>query len=245
MATREFDGWGYAFGHVTGARSFLVREDGVLTGRVYRRAWAQGVNEADCRKAIGYHIPGVGVSPSISAKFSPTWLDHSEPGDPMIRGGEIVGYEWEIDGVIGVVSEKPVPVHKGFNDPDHDFVQCKCGFYGYYTGSLDWASNKTVSGIVEAFGKVELGPRGFRAEKAKILAIYIPPEAPHEGYIPRKFHEAGLSMHEAFADLRPHTRAINQALTRIRDNYPAVPIYYDFELMLADFPVDEPRREAA
>ena len=246
MATGKFDGWGFAPGYVTGARSFLVREDGVLTGRVFTRAWEQGENQADCRRPIGYHIPGVGVSEKIVRVVSPTWLDHStDSEDPIIRGGDLMGWKWEVDGVVGVVDEKPVPVHKAFDDDDHSMAECKCGFYAYYTGSLDFASNSTVSGIVQGYGKVAWGDRGFRAEKVKILAIYIPPEAPHEGYIERRFHDQNMSLHEAFDDLRPHSKWMTERFGKIRDQYPGVPIYYDFEQMLADFPVDEPREEAA
>lgn len=78
-------------------------------------------------------------------------------------------------------------------DPD-----CACGFYAYQEGSNDyykpdsdegrygtmtmWVSNGTVTtgnaagvvgGVVRGYGRTVLGTRGFRSEKAEILALYV------------------------------------------------------------------------
>jgi len=54
-------------------------------------------------------------------------------------------------------------------------ADCKCGFYGYYEGSNDYASPDTVAAVVEGFGRTVVGTRGFRASKARIRALYLPP----------------------------------------------------------------------
>lgn len=52
------------------------------------------------------------------------------------------------------------------------YEECKCGIYGWY--QPEWTSlyhSGSVMGVVEYSGKILMGTRGFRAEKAKIVAI--------------------------------------------------------------------------
>lgn len=60
------------------------------------------------------------------------------------------------------------------NDP-----ACSCGFYAYWDGSDDYSGYGKVSGVIEAYGKTVVGTRGFRAKKAKIVALLLP-EPPKE-----------------------------------------------------------------
>lgn len=58
-------------------------------------------------------------------------------------------------------------------------LDCTCGFYAYFDDSNDYAANRwygspKVTGIVEAYGTVTIGSRGFRASKARIVAIVQP-----------------------------------------------------------------------
>lgn len=55
-------------------------------------------------------------------------------------------------------------------------MQCNCGFHGYHNGDNDFGEELLgrVTAVVEAYGKVIVGDRGFRAEKARILAIVDP-----------------------------------------------------------------------
>lgn len=49
---------------------------------------------------------------------------------------------------------------------------CTCGVYAWYTP--DWARHEhtsTVIGVIEAHGKILLGTSGFRAQRARIVAI--------------------------------------------------------------------------
>lgn len=48
-------------------------------------------------------------------------------------------------------------------------VGCGCGFWAYHDGSSYPAG--PVSGVIEGYGRVTIGPRGFRAEKARIVAL--------------------------------------------------------------------------
>lgn len=47
---------------------------------------------------------------------------------------------------------------------------CDCGFWAF--SAEDFYPHATVIGVIEAWGKTAIGSKGFRAEKAKILALY-------------------------------------------------------------------------
>ena len=47
---------------------------------------------------------------------------------------------------------------------------CRCGFYARYEPTQS-ANGTDVLGVIEAYGRVILGERGFRAEKARILGL--------------------------------------------------------------------------
>lgn len=97
----------------------------------------------------------------------------------------------------------------------HSMLACKHGFYAYHDGSNDYhhrfpCVNGTVSGVVEGFGEVMVGTRGFRCMKARIVALCMDDEE-----WPVK-------------------------ATRAVANYPGVPVFYTFEKMVAEFPPDKP-----
>lgn len=53
-------------------------------------------------------------------------------------------------------------------------AECVCGFYGVFEPVTIPVGNNSpflVSGVIEAYGRVVLGPGGFRAAKAKVLAL--------------------------------------------------------------------------
>ena len=63
----------------------------------------------------------------------------------------------------------------------HDVAGCGCGFYAYYDGSNDYRTDARVSAVVEGFGETVIGSRGFRAQKARIVALCIPGTARARG----------------------------------------------------------------
>ncbi len=61
--------------------------------------------------------------------------------------------------------------HTGHQAPD---TQCGCGLYGWYDPF--WVAKMhvgTTMGVVEFSGKILMGTKGFRAEKARVVAIAI------------------------------------------------------------------------
>lgn len=104
---------------------------------------------------------------------------------------------------------------------NHDYGECKCGFYAYFDGKGEagLASNDPhISGYIEASGEVLIGTKGFRATQARALALCVP-------------------LIEGMWKLEPFF------IDRLRANYPGVPIYESEFAMRADFkaPVYESR----
>lgn len=65
------------------------------------------------------------------------------------------------------------------NDEHHRVagLDCTCGFYAYFGDANDYSSpmfGGSVTGIIEGYGVVTLGSRGFRAAKARIVALVRP-----------------------------------------------------------------------
>ena len=73
-----------------------------------------------------------------------------------------------------------VPTMKGMEHPV-PMKECSCGFWAYYdpngqymsTVGTDTNALFAFEGIVKSWGKVIAGPRGFRAQYAKIVAICV------------------------------------------------------------------------
>jgi hypothetical protein len=104
--------------------------------------------------------------------------------------------EWVDGGYIGSLSFywSTLAQHMEKVELEHNFEDCSCGFYAYtkidrndYAGIryLDKGRGAGMSygyphqpsgysGIIEGYGTVTMGPYGFRAEKARIVAMYLP-----------------------------------------------------------------------
>lgn len=58
-------------------------------------------------------------------------------------------------------------------------LSCTCGFYAYFDDGqntyFDYNAGD-VLGVIEGYGQVTVGSRGFKAEKAKIVALLIEPD---------------------------------------------------------------------
>lgn len=61
------------------------------------------------------------------------------------------------------------------DDPCDDMAECDHGFWAYFDDIQSSSINmETVHGVVAGYGKVLVGEKGFRAEKAKIEALCLP-----------------------------------------------------------------------
>lgn len=143
----EFTGAPLVMGSVRGARVFDVDALGRLTGVSYRQVWTPGENDAECKIPV--------VSKAESEEMN----------------GRYYGREISISR--GYYTYGP-PAHRVKGTP-HDLASCNCGFYAYYDGGAnDYEASGKVHGVVDAWGETTIGTRGFRASKAKILALAVP-----------------------------------------------------------------------
>lgn len=155
-------------GTLTGLRAFAVDKYGRLGGPSYSGVFRPGENEAKCR-ALAQSLSGL---PAGSAVNTSTY-SFSLP---------VVPRKYEVTLNTG---EKLPPatvsdLQKLFppKDDDHTVggVDCSCGFYAYFDGRNDYheSGQGEVEAIIEGYGVCTVGDRGFRASKAKVVALVTP-----------------------------------------------------------------------
>lgn len=65
------------------------------------------------------------------------------------------------------------------NAPKIADLDCQCGYYAYFdTLSNPHHRDGMITGIIEAWGTCTVGGRGFRASKAQIKGLIMPPDHP-------------------------------------------------------------------
>lgn len=115
-------------------------------------SWRRGLNTAGCRvrDSVGRVATRLGMDPD---RFLSTCAT---------TGGRLTGAFIDAHGSSWHAPTDSSPAAK-----------CSCGFYSYYDRfSEEFLGTRAgVHGSVRAYGKVLLGPRGFRAEKVEVEAI--------------------------------------------------------------------------
>ncbi|WP_341359966.1 hypothetical protein V5H98_01500 [Georgenia sp. M64] len=114
----------------------------------------------------------------------------------------------------------------------HGLGGCTCGFYAYYQQD-PYTAHRRLSGVVEGYGRVVLGTAGFRAEKARILALLLPAEPAFDVRGPGA---PGQPVH--LDDVEPVERR-EADVTRIRSTYRDVAFFAREDDMLAAYPPTE------
>lgn len=179
----DFSDRPFVAGVLTGLRAFRVDTLGRLTGVTYKDVWTPGENAAQCHKKDeteamygGYMtspspVPGCGCRDCTN--MSAAVNAHS------------------ITSMFAPVAAKVAAAVKA----EHTLasLNCQCGFYAYFDGGNDYLRDDfsamsyagmfltrtedkaaRVGAIVNAWGKATVGSRGFRAEKAEIVALIVP-----------------------------------------------------------------------
>lgn len=94
------------------------------------------------------------------------------------------------------------------------FEDMSCGFYAYFDGKDSngyGSTDPNISGVIEGYGEVLIGTKGFRAKKARILALAFP----------------------AFEGI---WRLDEFVVRQLRANYPNIPVFESELAMRAEFP---------
>jgi len=168
---------------VRGTRTFKVNDAGWLTGLYYKQAWVPGTNYA-----VNY-VPAA-TRPDEYGNW-PAWLP--KPGITHPDGS--THYDPNLYGSYAVSTLKTIR-------------QGSWGFYAYNEGSDNYRSSGPVHAVVEGSGLMLTGTRGFRASKARIVALTLDPK------------------------LSPLLSA------KVCVNYPDVTLYPTFEIMVNELPPD-------
>lgn len=95
---------------------------------------------------------------------------------------------------------------------------CSCGIYAKHRPNVQ-QSNANIRGVIEAWGKVEIGTYGFRAEKARIVALCATPQT-----------RIGISP-DWFLHGEPLTEIVEQLAKTYR-----VPVFTDWSKLLTQYP---------
>lgn len=117
----------------------------------------------------------------------------------------------------------------------------RCGFYAYFKYERNeytpWRYMPVAHGIIEGFGETVLGPRGFRAQRARIRALHLPPvdedARSFTGLMLGAYQDTDLQLHEDYPGYGPRFQ-------RCRNKYADVPFYDDIDTMLREHPPSDP-----
>lgn len=141
----DFSDRPFVAGSLVGLRAFDVDTLGRLTGPTYGGVFKPGENVADCLTTQGWSMQ-----------------------------------LWQMDASLARMTGKPVPPRPEVTQKKaaakHPVAAraCGCGFYAYFDGTNTYAKADRVSAVIEGYGVCTVGTRGFRAEKARLLAIVDP-----------------------------------------------------------------------
>lgn len=212
MSNESEFGLALGVGVVTGARSFRIDALGRLTGVTYQQVWTPGENLAECRapKGLGsvHHgavVPrnairivaedAVSVTFEVADPQSMQTIYSTIYGTPSIQ--RVPTYQ-------DVTVPKSLPVETDKPTEEHGIAGCGHGFYGYYDGSNDYYTQGYVSGVVEGYGEVIIGTRGFRCMKARIIALSIDDKvkSPLRSLVQRNYRD--VPMYTDFKDMVKH-----------------------------------------
>lgn len=104
----------------------------------------------------------------------------------------------------------------------HSLDGCSCGFYAYFNSSSnEYFSLSSVTGIIEGYGETNIGTKGFRCAKAKIVALYVPPKS--------KTSEKGL---RKIVVSQTNVGFTDEQISMITKNYPDVEIFSNYDMMI-------------
>lgn len=157
MSSSDFSGDDYEFaaGSIKGMRSWSIDDQGRLRGVSFPALWTPGENTATCRKT-----PDREPCPQAASLKKPI----GERRCPCGCGETVKVAAYSTCGAEGCENGTHPAGQR------HDFeADCGCGFWAYDEHSFE--EHGDVTGIVEAWGKVTIGTKGFRAEKAKVVAL--------------------------------------------------------------------------
>jgi hypothetical protein len=160
-----------------------------------------------------YDVPLTGIR--AFSIYSDPWLVRR--GDWLC--GAMMAWTWKPGENVAACSVNPAPPH------EVAAKTCGCGFHAYFDGHNSYMEWFKVAGIIEGYGLLTVGTRGFRASKARIVALIQP-----QGIAPDRTR------------FRYPDKRFNQMC---RQHYPNVPVYPTEEAALKAHPLTPLKLEQA
>lgn len=219
----EFSDRPFVAGTITGLRAFRIDTLGRLTGVTYKDVWTPGENVAVCH-ADNTFANAIQMAAALSAQIDLTFNSQ--------RGFDRKGKKAKGIPKIPTPGEKAAKLTHALAG-----IACQCGFYAYFDGGNDYLSQAWASGgaitisngylvtggsedraprvaaVVNGWGLVTVGSRGFRAEKAEVVALISP--------------KSEQAKHEV-------------AFAKVRRNYPDVEVFETEVEAVRAFPLTDP-----
>lgn len=199
----------FSVGTLTGLRAFSVDRLGRLISPSQGTVFKPGENVAQCRRSYGGPF-SPGLLRSIYAGYSPFGIVSPRfVTDPKTGA---VSVDYTPTPLADEVAPDPT------EEPKHTVgaLNCQCGFYAYTDGFNDYYSEykeQRLAAIVEGYGICTTGSRGFRASRARVVALIEP--------------------HRKFAN----SVGADGRWDRVLHNYPGVAVFASKADALALFPL--------
>lgn len=143
--------------------------------------------------------------------------------------------------------------------------ECDCGFWAYANGDhIVCVHGPAVLGIIEGWGRMVIGPHGFRSQYARIVALSFPRQGmesrpPKKGPAPATVDDQRSRVHDLARGLltaltsrgkvpvpvvslddahtRPWENVPDELRRRVLERYRDVPVFDDPATMQAEFPL--------
>lgn len=157
----DFSDRPFAAGSLVGLRAFKIDKWGRLTGPSHGGVFKPGENVGECVDGGAQAFSGI---PDGSA------VDFNVGGHGNVTLVLPDGSRHAYPSRRALMKDYPPKSHQVGTKG------CSCGFYAYFDGGNDYhqSDDGTVAAVVEGYGTCTLGDRGFRAEKARLLALIVP-----------------------------------------------------------------------
>lgn len=123
-------------------------------------------------------------------------------------------------------------------------LRCLCGFYAYFDQGHNPHHNAgQILALIEGYGLMSVGERGFRCEKARLVA-FIDENAAPPPVVPLKVLLGRWAFKQAARVLRVGVPEWSGSTvpTAVRAAYPGVPVYRGIGEALAAHPLTAPER---
>lgn len=185
----EFSDRPLVAGSLFGLRAFAVDSLGRLKGPAYGGIFKPGDNEAEClkRDPDDLYASMMGMSRAdVRRIFGPpaSVTFHPVPSDPSPASGSHPRFGGRLRAAFEDTSKQVEAATKSLSEeavepkplPKHNLagLGCTCGYYAYFNGRNDYKDSERVTAIIEGFGVCTVGTDGFRASKARLVAMVQP-----------------------------------------------------------------------